>query len=36
MYIDSITNYDEISISGGIRELCEARNSGVPQFVDAT
>ena len=35
-HVRSITNYDNICIAGAIRELCEARDSGVPQFVDAT
>ena len=34
--VRSITNYDNICIAGAIRELCEASDSGVPQFVDAT
>ena len=34
-HVRSITNYD-ICIAEAIRELCEARDSGVPQFVDAT
>ena len=34
--VRSITNYDNICITGAIRELCEARDSGVPQFVGAT
>ena len=35
-HVRSITNYDNICIAGAIRELCKARDSGVPQFVDAT
>ena len=35
-HVRSITNYDNICIAGAIRELCEARDSGVPQFADAT
>ena len=35
-HVGSITNYDNICITVTIRELCEARDSGVPQFVDAT
>ena len=38
-HVRSITNYDNICIARAlraIRELCEARDSGVPQFVDAT
>ena len=35
-HVRSITNYDNICIAEAIRELCEARDSGVPQFVDAT
>ena len=34
-HVRSITNYDDICIAGAIRELCETRNSGVAQFVDA-
>ena len=34
-HVHSITNYDDICIAGAIRELCEARDSGLPQFVDA-
>ena len=35
-HVHSITNYDDICTAGAIRELCEARDSGLPQFVDAT
>ena len=35
-HVRSVTNYDNICIAGAIRELCEARDCGVPQFVDAT
>ena len=35
IYVRSITNYDIIYIAGAIREFCEDRDSGVPQFVDA-
>ena len=34
-HVRSIINYNNICISGAIRKLCEARDSGVPQFVDA-
>ena len=34
-HVHSITNYDDICIAGAIRELCEAHDSGLPQFVDA-
>ena len=35
-HVRIITNFDNICIAGTIRELCEARDSGVPQFVGAT
>ena len=34
-HVHSINNYDHICIAGMIRELCEAHDSGLPQFVDA-
>ena len=34
--IQLITQLDDICLAGAIRELCEARDSGVVQFVDAT
>ena len=35
-HVRSITNYNNVCTAGAIRELCEAHNSGVPQFVYAT
>ena len=35
-HVRSITNYYNTCIAGAIRELCEARDSGAPQFVDST
>ena len=35
-HVLSITNYNNIYIAEAIRELCQAPDSGVPQFVDAT
>ena len=35
-YVHSITNYEGMCIAGAIRELCEAHNSGLSQFVEAT
>ena len=32
--IQFITQLDDICVAGAIRELCEARDSGVVQFVD--
>ena len=32
--IQLITQLDDICLAGAIRELCEARDSGVVQFVD--
>ena len=32
--IQLITQLDDIYVAGAIRELCEARDSGVVQFVD--
>ena len=33
-HVRSIINYDNICIAGAIRELCEARDSCLPQFVN--
>ena len=33
-YVHSITNYDDVCLANAIRELCEARDSGLTQFVD--
>ena len=33
-HVHSITNYDDVCIANAIRELCEARDSGLTQFVD--
>ena len=33
-HVHSITNYDDVRLADAIRELCEARNSGLTQFVD--
>ena len=33
-HVHSITNYDDVSLADAIRELCEARDSGLTQFVD--
>ena len=33
--VHSITNHDDICVAGAIRELCEARDSCLAQFVDA-
>ena len=33
-HVHSITNYDDVCIANAIRELCEARDSGLAQFVD--
>ena len=35
-HVHSITNYDDICTARAIRELCEARDSRRPQFVDVT
>ena len=34
VHLHSITNYDDVCHAGAIRELCEARDSGLTQFVD--
>ena len=34
--IQPITQLHDICVAGAIRELCEARGSGVVQFIDAT
>ena len=31
-HVHSITNYDDVCIANAIRELCEARDSGITQF----
>ena len=33
-HVHSITNYDDVCLADAIRELCEARDSGLTQFVD--
>ena len=33
-HVHSITNYDNVCLANAIRELCEARDSGLTQFVD--
>ena len=33
-HVYSITNYDDVCLADAIRELCEARDSGLTQFVD--
>ena len=33
-HVHSITNYDDVCIANAIRELCEARDSGLTQFVE--
>ena len=35
-HVHCITNQDDICIAEAIRELCEARDRCLPQFVDAT
>ena len=33
-HVHSITNYDDVCNANAMRELCEARDSGLTQFVD--
>ena len=33
-HIQNTTQLDDICLAGAIRELCEARDSGIAQFVD--
>ena len=33
-HVHGITNYDDVCLADAIRELCEARDSGLTQFVD--
>ena len=33
-HVHSITNYDDVCLADAIWELCEARDSGLTQFVD--
>ena len=33
-HVHSITYYDDVCLADAIRELCEARDSGLTQFVD--
>ena len=30
-----ITKLDDVCVAGAVRELCEAHDSGLPQFVDS-
>ena len=34
-HVHNITKLDDVCVSGAVRELCEARDSGLPQFVDS-
>ena len=34
VHVHSITNYDDVCLADAIRELCEARDSELTQFVD--
>ena len=33
-HVYNLTNYDDVCLANAIRELCEARDSGLTQFVD--
>ena len=34
-HVHNISKLDDICVAGAVRELCEARDSGLPQFVDS-
>ena len=34
-HVHNITKLDDVCVTGAVRELCEARDSGIPQFVDS-
>ena len=34
-HVHNMTNHDDVCVAGAIRELCEARYNGLPQFVDS-
>ena len=34
-HVPNINKLDDVCVAGAVRELCEARDSGLPQFVDS-
>ena len=34
-HVHNITKLDDVCVAGGVMELCEARDSRLPQFVDS-